>query len=103
MHFFEFVAVMAVVLGLPALFFHFILRLKASKAQTGTGDALRMSELDAMIQDAVDEAVEPLARRIAELEAQRPTGLLPEAEPLLDLEEFDAAEEPVPVGRRTRA
>ena len=63
----EALAAIALFVGMPWAVFSGIAKVKA--ASRGGGDSLRKSELEALIQDAVADAVEPLQRRIETLEA----------------------------------
>ena len=67
MGFEELLAAVALFVGMPWAVFSGIAKVKA--ASRGEGDSLRKSELEAMIQDAVAQAVEPFQRRIETLEA----------------------------------
>jgi len=100
----------------PSILFTFIVRLKQAKyaASAGTGDGLRASELKRIIREAVEEAVEPLEDRIAELEsALDASGVTlpdldrqPQLDPALladDLEGDFGDDLPAAVERRTRA
>ncbi len=60
--------VLALFIGLPWAVFTGIAKVKAATL-TGQSDTMRKSELDAMIQAAVDDAVAPFQRRIETLEA----------------------------------
>ena len=103
----DIVAVIAVCVGLPWAVFTGIAKVKMA-SRKAEGDSLRKSELETLIRDAVDEAVEPLQKRIETLEAiaidddapQRrlDAAVLADAlEPDLDLEE------PAVVQRRARS
>ena len=67
MEFVDVVAILSVFVGAPWAIFSGIAKVKA--ASRGEGESLRKSELEALIQDAVAEAVEPFQRRIETLEA----------------------------------
>ncbi len=54
----------------PAVLFNGIAKIKAARAkEAGGGEAMRVSELKAMIHDAVEEATAPLRERIEWIEA----------------------------------
>ena len=99
-------ALFAIFIGMPWAVFSGIAKVKAASA-SGEGEGLRKSELEAMIRDAVEEAVEPFQRRIETLEAiaideDEPQRRL-DAALLADvLESPDKREEPAAVRRRTR-
>ena len=63
----ELLAAVAFFVGMPWAVFSGIAKVKA--ASKGEGESLRKSELEALIHDAVAEAVEPFQRRIETLEA----------------------------------
>lgn len=69
MPFFEFLIVATVFVGLPAVIFDGIAKLKRADAKAKEGGAMRKSELEALIRVAVEDATEPLHRRIETLEA----------------------------------
>ena len=103
---------LAVVMGVlfvvfPAVLFSGIARIKAAKAKGGaSGDALRMSELQSMISEAVDKETAELRARIEVLEeiaTSKPDDvrLLAAAPPRLALPDADEEEEMPPSARRT--
>lgn len=105
MEFFEFLTVFSLFIILPSIVFTNIRKMKEAKykARIGVGEegsALRLSELDVLIQEAVDEAVAPLERRLHQLERERPAGLLEAPEPLLD--DAEEGEGVAPIRRRSR-
>ncbi len=61
-------AMFALFVGLPWAVFSGIAKVKAA-GSSREGESLRKSELEALIQEAVAEAVEPFQRRIETLEA----------------------------------
>lgn len=69
MTFFEFLILATVFVGLPAVIFDGIAKLKRADAKAKEGGAMRKSELEALIRGAVEDATEPLRRRIETLEA----------------------------------
>jgi len=82
----------------PAVLFNGIARVKAAKAKTGgAGDALRMSELNVMIANAVERETTALRARIEVLEeiatSKHDDFRLPASTPLLALPDFDADQE----------
>ena len=105
MEFFEFLTVFTVLIGLPWVIFYNVRRIKEARyrSQQGSGsDGLRMSELQALIAVAVEDATEPLQQRIEELERMSEIGLLDAASPALDLD-LDAEEPEATPARRSRA
>lgn len=103
---------LAVVMGVlfvvfPAVLFNGIARIKAAKAKAGaSGDALRMSELQSMISNAVDKETAELRARIEVLEEiatskHDDVKLLAPTPPRLALPDADEDEEMAPVTRRT--
>ncbi|NNF57513.1 MAG: hypothetical protein HKN04_04660 [Rhodothermaceae bacterium] len=104
MEVFEFLTVLTLFIGVPWIVFYNVRRIKEAryKAQSGTGEGLRMSELQALIEVAVEDAIEPLQRRIEELEQASEIGLLDAASPALDLD-LDAEDPEAVPARRTRA
>lgn len=88
MEFLEFLTVVVVVLMLPSVIFFNIRRMVEAKhrSRQGASDGLRMSELQAMIELAVEDATEPLQRRIEQLEAMQDAGLLEVPRLSLDLD-----------------
>jgi len=109
MEFFEFLTVAMVCVALPAIILYNIRRIKEAKYVSKSereGSALRTSELEVMIEDAVRRAVRPLQSRIEELEGDdEPTKLLEAPRsPLLgdEFAELDDEEEFAAIGRRVR-
>ncbi len=112
MDFAEFLTVFSLFVILPSIVFTNIRKMKEAKyrAKIGVGEegsALRLSELDALIQEAVDEAVAPLERRIRLLERERragghPAGVLEAPAPLLALGGAEEEPEEAPVHSRSR-
>ena len=78
MPFFELIAIVSVTLGLPSIVLYNIRRMVEARAQAkqGGSDGLRMSELQALIAVAVDEATEPLRVQLEELQRAQPVALL---------------------------
>ncbi len=82
MHFFEFLAVVCAVVVLPSVVFYNIRKMVEAKyagkkkLSKGKSDGMRMSELQALIEIAVEDATAPLLARIEDLELQKPTALL---------------------------
>ena len=66
MEFVDVIAILSVFVGAPWAIFSGIAKVKAAG---GEGESLRRSELEALVQDAVAQATEPLQRRIETLEA----------------------------------
>ncbi len=106
MEFFEFVFVMSLTVGLPAIILYHVRRIKEARylgKGEQQGSALRTSELEVMIEDAVRRAVQPLVNRIDELEGEgEPVKLLEAPQsPLLsdDFAEFDDEAKLMPMGR----
>lgn len=101
MEFGEFLAVFCAVVVLPGIVFYNIRKMveakysgkKSSRVKKGSGDALRMSELQAMIEIAVEDATAPLLRRIKSLEHQSDALLLEAHRPEEMISESDFAEE----------
>ncbi|MEO0559337.1 MAG: hypothetical protein AAF170_14260 [Bacteroidota bacterium] len=71
MEFGEILAMLIVFVGAPWAVFTGIAKVKATNAakSVGSGSGLRMSELKAMVEDAVEDATSPLRARIEHLEA----------------------------------
>jgi hypothetical protein len=66
------ITIISVFVAFPAIIINGIVRAKKAKAEAkGGGDALRMSELQLLIEAAVDEATAPLLARIEVLEDER--------------------------------
>jgi len=67
----EAIAALALFVGMPWVVFSGIAKIKAASmgAGSGGGAQLRKSELQALIEVAVEDATEPLVRRIETLEA----------------------------------
>ncbi len=105
MEFFEFVTAISICVGLPAIILYNIRKIKEARylgKGEKEGSALRTSELEVMIEDAVTRAVQPLANRVEELEGSDPAKLLDAPRsPLLadEFVEFDEVEDVVPAGR----
>lgn len=81
MHFFEFLAVVCAVVVLPSVVFYNIRKMveakyAGKKLNKTKADGMRMSELQALIEIAVEDATAPLIARIEDLELQQPTALL---------------------------
>ena len=99
MHFFEFLTVVSVLVLLPWIVLYNIRRIIEAKSsgkavKKGQGDALRMSELQAMIEIAVEDATAPLVARIRKLENREPAGLLEAASTeMFDEQDFEVYEE----------
>ena len=109
MDFFIFLTVVMVCVLLPAIILYNIRRIKEAKYRSKSeheGSALRTSELEVMIEDAVRRAVQPLLDQIEEREGEdEPAGLLEAPpSPLLgdEFAEFDDEEEFAIAGRRVR-
>ena len=103
----EVFVVAAIFIGMPWAIFTGIAKVKA--AGTGNGKGLRRSELRQLVEEAVEEATEPLRARIESLEAiatedEHATRRL-DAALLADLESpaLVSDEEPAAVRRRTRS
>lgn len=93
------VSMLTVFVLFPTVVVNGIVRVKKAKAAGRGGDALRMSELQMLIEAAVEEATEPLEARIEMLEEER---LLAAPQPPLTLEAPEAeARVPVPRARHT--
>lgn len=73
MEFFEFATIVILFAVLPSIIINGILRAKRMKrgGRSGKAEALRMSELQLLIDAAVDDAVAPLQARIDTLEEER--------------------------------
>lgn len=105
MEFFEFVFAMSLTVGLPAIILYNIRRIKEARylgKGEKEGSALRTSELEVIIEDAVQRAVQPLLNRVEALEGEEPSKLLEAPRsPLLaeEFAEFDDVEDLVPAGR----
>lgn len=106
--------IVATIFGLfPAILAWAIVASKRAKysARGGEGEGLRASDLERIIRDAVEDATEPLVRRIETLEAiatdvdaeDRPGRLDPAV--LADAldSDLDEEDEPAAVRRRTRS
>lgn len=99
-------AIFAIFIGMPWAIFSGVAKIK--KATAGSeGESLRKSELEAMIQSAVEEAVEPFQRRIETLEAiaiddEAPQRRLDAAALADAFDPIDTGDEPAAVRRRTR-
>ena len=95
MEFFELIAVVSVVLGVPSIVFYNIRRIVEAKHQARAvgGDGLRMSELQTLIEAAVEEATEPLRQEIDALKRHAPAGLLDAPVPRLSLDPAEALDE----------
>jgi hypothetical protein len=105
----ELLAIFSVVVLLPAIIFHHVTKIKEAKyrAQEGAGDGLRASELQRLIREAVEEAVEPLHARLDALEGPPPRVAEPRLDPAvlagaLDTD-LDAESEAAAVRHRTRS
>lgn len=99
-------AIFAIFIGMPWAIFSGLAKIKAAKGEA-EGSNLRKSELDAMIRDAVDQAVEPFQRRIETLEAiaideDAPQRHLDAATLADAFDPIDDLDEPAAVRRRTR-
>jgi hypothetical protein len=83
------ISILSIFVAFPAIIINGIVRTKRAKAEAkGGADALRMSELQLLIEAAVEEATAPLQARVAALEEERL--LLPPPPPLaLDMPEED--------------
>ena len=107
MEFLEFLTVAMVCVLLPAIILYNIRRIKEAKYLSKSereGSALRTSELEIMIEEAVRRAVQPLLDRI-EVGEGEPAGSLEALRPPLlgdEFAEFDDEEEFAVVGRRVR-
>ncbi len=108
MDFFIFLTVVMVCVLLPAIILNTIRRIKEAKYLSKgehEGSALRTSELEVMIEDAVRRAVQPLLDRIEEDEGEEAGLLEAPRSPLLgdEIAEFDDEEEELAIfGRRVR-
>ncbi len=106
------VAILAIFVLLPAIITQAVVRSKRAKyeaeARIGSGDGLRASELQRLIREAVEDAVEPLHARLDALEggtpdpSPRPAGRLDPAV-LADTLEVDEVDEDEPAAVRRRA
>ena len=78
MPFFELIAIVSVTLGLPSIVLYNIRRMVEARAlaKQGQSDGLRMSELQTLIESAMDEATEPLLLQLEELQRAQPVALL---------------------------
>lgn len=107
MNFAELLAFVALFVGTPWAVFSGIAKVKAAKGLEGA--SLKTSELEAIVRRAVDNATEPLRRRLEAVEAivtdddpaDRRAGRL---DPAALADAFDPVEldAPAAVGRRTR-
>lgn len=110
MEFFEFLTVAMVCVLLPAIILYNIRRIKEAKYLSKSereGSALRTSELEVMIEDAVRRAVQPLLDRVEDSGGDDESARMLEGprSPLLgdEFAEFDDEEEELAVvGRRVR-
>lgn len=97
-------AAIALFVGLPWAVFTGIAKVKA--AGGGGGTSLRKSELEAIIETAVEDATSPLRRRVEALEAivtsEDPAPARLDPAVLADALGDPEAEEPAAVRRRTR-
>lgn len=107
MHFGEVLAALILFVGAPWAVFSGIAKVKAAGAKQSAG--MRLSELKALVDEAVADATAPLVERIEVLEAiatedEHATRRL-DAALLADLEQDDGVREDVPaaVRRRTRS
>ncbi len=109
----EVVAIIAIFVVLPAIIVQAVVRVKRAKyeaqAPTGASDGLRASELQRLIREAVEDAVEPLHARLDALDVGAPedapeSGRLDPAvlSDALDAE-FDDPDEVAAVRRRARS
>lgn len=79
MPFFELIAIVSVTLGLPSIVLYNIRRMVEARSRArldAASDGMRMSELHALIEAAVEDATEPLRLQIAQLQDERPVALL---------------------------
>ena len=110
MDFFIFLTVVMVCVLLPAIILYNIRQIKEAKYRSKSereGPALRTSELEVMIEDAVRRAVQPLLDRVEDSEGDDESARMLEEprSPLLgdEFTEFDDEEEEFAVaGRRVR-
>lgn len=113
----EVVAILAIFVVLPSVIVGGIIKVKQAKYEAmerGGGGELRASELQRIIREAVEDAVEPLYERIEALEgraaSETPSEIeRPVAESRLDpaaladaLDDPEAEDEPAAARRRTR-
>ncbi|WP_412063259.1 hypothetical protein [Rubrivirga sp. IMCC45206] len=68
MEFFELLTVAAIFIGMPWVVFTGVAKVKGAN-RSGGGSEIRRSELQAMIRDAVDDAIPDIERRLQSLEA----------------------------------
>ncbi|NNF57512.1 MAG: hypothetical protein HKN04_04655 [Rhodothermaceae bacterium] len=78
MPFFELLAIVSVTLGLPSIVLYNLRRMVEARAlaKQTPSDGLRMSELQTLIEAAVDDATEPLRVQIEALQRAQPVALL---------------------------
>lgn len=101
----ELVAIVSIFVILPSIILHYVTQIKRSKyeAQQGSGDGLRASELQRLIREAVEDAVEPLHERLDALEARALEARLDPAVLADALDDPEADEEAAAARRRTRS
>lgn len=104
---FEVMAAFALFVGTPWAVFTGIAKIKAAGGGSGGGTSLRRSELEAIIETAVEDATAPLVRRVETLEAivTQEEAAMDRIDPavLADALDHDAEEEgPIGARRRTR-
>ena len=104
---FAITGVLAVFVGMPWVTFQGILKIKQANR---SGTELRRSDLEAIVADAVEDATQPLRRRIESLEAIATDTDLEAGRSALDaavlagvLEDADDLDEPSAVRRRARS
>lgn len=104
----EVVAIIAIFVILPSIIVQAVTSVKKAKykAQASHGDGLRASELQRLIREAVEDAVEPLYDRIDQLEGRvpesRPEARLDPAVLADALDDPEADDEPAAARRRAR-
>ena len=101
MEFFEYLTVFTIFVILPSIILTNIRRIKEAQYKAGLGgdtkDGMRMSELQALIELAVEDATAPLRERIEMLEEERL--LAPPPSSRLEIPDGDDSEVRQPVAR----
>ncbi len=110
MEFFELVAILSTAVGIPAIIFYNVRKMVEAKSNakvSQSGSALRTSELEVLIEDAVQRSVQPLLDRIEGVESkpESPHLLVASQSPLLgdDFAEFDDDDLELATVERSRA
>lgn len=102
-------AIVSIIVIFPSIIAYAVVSVKKAKyraMESGGSDGLRASELQRLIREAVEEAVEPLHDRLDALDAadRRPEAARLDPAVLADaLEDPEDRDEPAAVRRRTRS